>query len=134
MGEIYTIPRGRRPRMRRIVWLAVVGLGCQRSAPDENAPPPPTVPAADRAAYAKDIAQVCDVVTLSGADTLEGDARILPIAQYLGSHIQTQQAREFLARIQPLVGAAKADALDAEAKKAGLASCALAAEWRKPRL
>jgi hypothetical protein len=113
--------------MRRIVWLAVVGLGCQRSA--EDAPKPV---AAEPTAYAKDIAQVCDVVTLSGADQLDGDERILPIAKYLGSHIQTQQAREFLARIQPLAGAAKADALDAEARKAGLASCTLAAEWRKP--
>lgn len=115
MGAIYTI-----------LWLAVVAaLGCQRTT-DEAAPsgPPP-------AAYAKDIAQVCDVVSLSGADKVPEGERVLPIAQYLGSHLQTQQAREFLARIQPLVGAAKADALDAEAKQVGLAGCALSAEWRK---
>jgi len=114
MGAIYTI-----------FCLAVVAaLGCQRT-PEEapSAAPPP-------AAYAKDIAQVCDVVSLSGADKVPEAERVLPIAQYLGSHLQTQQAREFLARIQPLVGAAKADALDAEAKKVGLASCALSAEWR----
>ena len=117
--------------MRRIVWLAVVGLGlgCQRSA--EEAPPSKTAAPAP-AAYAKDIAQVCDVLALSGADKLDPNDRVLPIAQYLGSHIQTQQAREFLARIQPLVGNAKADALDAEATKVGLAGCALSAEWRQP--
>ena len=113
MGAIYTI-----------FCLAVVAaLGCQRKAEEAPSAPPP-------AAYAKDIAQVCDVVSLSGADKVPEAERVLPIAQYLGSHIQTQQAREFLARIQPLVGAAKADALDAEAKKVGLASCALSAEWR----
>ena len=110
------------------MWLAVVvALGCQRTA-DE--PPPSVSSAPPPAAYAKDIAQVCDVVSLSGADKVPDGERVLPIAQYLGSHIQTQQAREFLARIQPLVGAAKADALDGEAKKVGLASCALSAEWR----
>jgi len=114
MGAIYTI-----------FCLAVVAaLGCQRKAEEAQSAPPP-------AAYAKDIAQVCDVVSLSGADQVPEGERVLPIAQYLGSHIQTQQAREFLARIQPLAGTAKADALDAEAKKVGLASCALSAEWRK---
>ena len=119
MGAIYTI-----------FWLVVVAaLGCQRSA--DEAPSNAPAPAAPPAAYAKDIAQVCDVVSLSGADQVPEGERVLPIAQYLGSHIQTQQAREFLARIQPLAGTAKADALDAEAKKVGLASCALSAEWRK---
>jgi len=118
MGAIYTI-----------LWLAVVAaLGCQRTAEE---PPPGKASAAAPAAYAKDIAQVCDVVSLSGADKVPEGDRVLPVAQYLGSHIETQQAREFLARIQPLVGAAKADALDAEAKKVGLAGCALSAEWRK---
>jgi hypothetical protein len=121
MGAIYTI-----------FWLAVVAaLGCQRSAEEAPSNAPAPAPASPPAAYAKDIAQVCDVVSLSGADKVPENERILPIAQYLGTHIQTQQAREFLARIQPLVGAAKADALDAEAKKVGLASCAVSAEWRK---
>src|SRR5215470_7337296 len=59
----------------------------------------------------------------------EGE-RLLAIVQWLPEHLETQDSHEFLVRIQPLEGAAKADALDAEARRVGLPGCALAGEWR----
>jgi hypothetical protein len=46
--------------------------------------------------------------------------------------LQTPESRQFLIKIQPLVGDAKADALEDEAKRVGLSGCALAAQWRTP--
>jgi hypothetical protein len=45
--------------------------------------------------------------------------------------LKTPEAHEFLVKIQPLEGEPKARALDDEAHRVGLASCALSAEWRK---
>ena len=49
---------------------------------------------------------------------------------WLGPHITTDEGHKFLIAIQPLQGAAKGAALDAEAHRVGLGGCALAAEWR----
>jgi hypothetical protein len=82
--------------------------------------------------YTTDIDKLCDVVKRSGANQERGtNDRMYLIATWLGSNLKTPEARKFLADIQPLVGEAKANALDAEAKRAGLAGCALSAEWRK---
>jgi len=83
-------------------------------------------------AYAGDIAKLCDVVRLSGAEAESPSDRRLPIANWLAANLTTPESRQFLAQIQPLDGAAKADALDAEARRVGLTGCALAAEWRAP--
>jgi hypothetical protein len=56
--------------------------------------------------------------------------RPLAIAEWLGSHLQTDEAHQYLVKIQPLEGEAKAAALEAEARRIGLPGCALAAEWR----
>jgi hypothetical protein len=88
-------------------------------------------PAAAPAAYTADIEKLCDVVQRSGAEKHEANDRIYLIATWLGSNLSTPEARKFLADIQPLKGDAKANALDAEAKRVGLPSCALSAEWRK---
>ena len=80
--------------------------------------------------YKQDIANLCDVLRLSGADQLPKDSRLPTIVQWLGPHITTQPGREFLVKIQPLQGTAHADALDAEAKRVGLDGCALSDEWR----
>jgi hypothetical protein len=117
--------------MKWIVSLVVVA-GCQRGDAGEPAPIEPAALTAG-AAYAKDIDALCDSVARSGADKIEPDARQLTIANWLGANLQTPESRKFLVRIQPLVGDAKANALEAEAKRVGLAGCALAAEWRTPR-
>ncbi|HEY0483381.1 MAG TPA: hypothetical protein VGD37_37930, partial [Kofleriaceae bacterium] len=54
----------------------------------------------------------------------------LAIATWLAEHLETQDAHDYLIRIQPIVGEPKAAALEAEARRAGLPGCALAAEWR----
>jgi hypothetical protein len=95
---------------------------CHRSTPAAAADVTP--------AYKQDIANLCDVVHLSGADQLPADSRLPTIVQWLGPHITTQQGREYLVKIQPLEGTAHAAALDAEAKRVGLAGCALSDEWR----
>lgn len=104
-------------------WIAllVVVTGCQRGA---------AAPSSD---YAKDIAALCDSVTRSGADKVDEDARPLTIANWLAANLKTPDSHSFLVRIQPLAGLAKADALDAEAKRVGLDGCALSAEWRTPK-
>jgi hypothetical protein len=88
--------------------------------------------AAPPQAYAGDIEKLCDVVRLSGADADPDVDRRLPIVNWLAANLTTHESRQFLARIQPLVGEQKADALDAEARRVGLSGCALAAEWRQP--
>ena len=97
-------------------------------------PVAPVAPAADAAgsaasAYPGDIEKICDVVSRSNTTGM-GDERMVLIANWLSANLETEEARDFLVKIQPLVGAAKADALDAEAKRVGLTLCALAAEWR----
>jgi len=124
---------------------ASLGLGCRGSdppkpstgdppaAPAAVAPAPPATPGPPPAAeYASDIAKLCDVVRLSGAAGDPSGDRRLPIANWLAANLTTAESRQFLARIQPLVGDQKADALEAEARRVGLPACSLAAEWRSP--
>ena len=105
-----------------LIWLGVTA-GCQRSA---GTPPP--VPEA----YRLDIATLCDVITRSGADQLPRRDRAVRIAVWLAPNLQTTEAHDYLVKIGPLVGDAKAAALEAEAARVGLARCALADEWRAP--
>lgn len=96
----------------------------------EPKPVAPAAPAPDAAGgYTSDIEKICDVVSRSETTGM-GDERMVLIANWLAANLETQEARDFLVKIQPLVGAEKADALDAEAKRVGLTGCALAAEWR----
>ena len=81
--------------------------------------------------YRADITNLCDAVKLSGADQIHDDSRITTIAMWLGPHIKTEAGHEFLVAIQPLAGEPKAVALEHEAKRVGLDSCPLAAEWLK---
>ena len=80
--------------------------------------------------YRADITTLCDVVKLSGAEDKPKDERWQVIAMWLGPQIKTTDGHEFLVAIQPLKGEAKALALDTEAKRVGLTTCALATEWR----
>jgi hypothetical protein len=112
--------------MKRIaVTIASLGVaaGCQRSAG--------TAPAVSEA-YRLDIATLCDVITRSGADQVPRSERAVRIAVWLAPNLQTAEAHDYLVKIGPLVGEAKAAALEAEAARVGLARCALADEWRAP--
>ncbi|MEO8842993.1 MAG: hypothetical protein ABI591_10555 [Kofleriaceae bacterium] len=92
--------------------------------------PGPTGPIADD--YRADIDNLCDVLKRSGADQLTPGEQQPVIAMWLGPNIKTTAGHNFLVTIAPLQGAAKAEALESEAKRVGIASCPLAAEWRKP--
>ncbi len=107
----------------KLVLAALVVVGCSSHSRLDQ----PAV----TAEYRADISNLCDVVKLSGADKIPDDQRITTIAMWLGPHITTKEGHEFLVAIQPLQGADKAKRLDDEAKRVGLASCALSAEWRK---
>ena len=102
-------------------WISavVVLAGCQRHGGE-----PPVKPE-----YAQDIATLCDVVHLSGADKMPDNERWPVIAMWLGPHLKTSEAHDFLVEIQPLTGATKGRALEVEAHRVGLSACALAAEW-----
>jgi len=105
-----------------VAWLSVVS-GCQRSGGATAGEPVP-------APYRADIARLCDVVVQSGASAVPAGERAPMIATWLGGHLETRQAHDYLIRIQPLTGEPKAAALEAEARRVGLPGCALAAEWR----
>jgi hypothetical protein len=81
-------------------------------------------------AYRADITSLCDAVKLSGSEDKPKDERWQVIAMWLGPQIKTTDGHEFLVAIQPLQGEAKALALETEAKRVGLTTCALASEWR----
>jgi hypothetical protein len=82
-------------------------------------------------AYAADIDALCNAIARSGADKLAPGDQTVTVAMWLGANLKTADARAFLVRTQPLVGNAKADALDAERARAGLTTCPLAAVWRE---
>lgn len=112
--------------------LLAMALGCQRGEGDQPAPVKSVISTAQGSPYAKDIEALCESVTRSGADKIEPEARTLTIANWLAANLTTPESRKYLVEIQPLVGDAKAAALESEAKRVGLAKCALAAEWRTP--
>jgi hypothetical protein len=103
-----------------LAWLLLVAA-CHKSPPAAAVTPE----------YTQDIVNLCDVVHLSGADQLPEGSRSPSIAIWLGPHIKTPAGHDFLVKIQPLEGMAKAAALDAEAKRVGIGTCALADEWRR---
>jgi hypothetical protein len=123
--------------MKRFAWL-LIAAACQKG--DASAPPPPA-PAAGSGVprpfvtddYRKDIDSLCNVVHLSGADQQPPDARQAIIAMWLGPHITTEEGHAYLIAIQPLQGDAKANELEAEARRVGLGGCPLADEWRAKR-
>ncbi len=102
------------------------------SATDSGSAAAPTTQA--EGDYRADIEALCDVIARSNSSDLQGANRRYQVAVWLGANLHTDEARAFLAKIQPLQGAAKADALDDEARKVGLSNCTLAGEWRAPHL
>jgi hypothetical protein len=81
-------------------------------------------------AYTQDFERLCNAEQLSGALDQPEEARTLMVAQWLGKHLETSQVHDFLVHIQRLGAADKADVLDGEAKRLGLASCPLSAVWK----
>ncbi len=126
--------------MTRLLLLVGALAACQSGS--ASPPPASSVPGSPAKAgpavpqpyvtdgYRNDITSICDVVSLSGADKEAPDARQAIIAMWLGPHITTDEGHKFLIAIQPLQGAAKANALESEARRVGLSGCALASEWR----
>jgi hypothetical protein len=106
--------------MKWALGFAFAVLGCQRATP-----PPSDL-------YAQDVANICNVMELSGAKGMTGTNARYTTATWFGSHLKTEDAHRFMVQIQPLVGEAKAKALEDEAHRVGLADCALAKEWRTP--
>jgi hypothetical protein len=115
-----------------LVGFAAIGAACSsRHEPTPAAGSAgPVGPIADD--YKTDIENLCDVEKRSGADQLEPAQRNPTIAMWLGPNIKTTAGHQFLVQIQPLQGADKAQALEAEAKRVGIAECPLATEWRTP--
>lgn len=122
--------------MKWTLALVLIVAACQEAKPQQRVvdqtsttvislPKPEITPA-----YRADITTLCDVVKLSGAEDKPKDERWQVIAMWLGPQIKTTDGHEFLVAIQPLKGEAKALALDTEAKRVGLTTCALATEWR----
>jgi len=110
--------------MKSLVVLALFLAACQRGEGSSAGAP--------SASYRDDIAKLCDVMARSGADKLGAGDRTVVIAQWLGANLTAPESHDFLVRIQPLQGEAKAKALDAEASRVGLSGCALADQWRAP--
>jgi hypothetical protein len=106
-------------------WIAclVVAAACQRSTGEAPSVPPD---------YRLDIERLCDVMARSGADQLPDGDRTVVSSQWLTKNLTTPAVHDFLVRIQPLEGDPKAQALLDEARRVGLATCPLAAEWRAP--
>ena len=110
--------------MKWIASLVVALAACHRD--------PVSVPSTAPPAYAADIGKVCDVITRSGAQSMGTNDRNYTVANWLGSNLETPESHAFLVKIQPLVGEAKARALELEAARVGIGHCALADVWRTP--
>jgi len=122
--------------MKWRVCFVLVAAACQSGDDKTKATPDNTtviqLPKAQvTESYRADINTLCDVVRLSGADQKPKEERWPIVAMYLGPHLTTAEANEFLVAIQPLPADAKALALETEAKRVGLSGCPLANEWRE---
>lgn len=80
----------------------------------------------------RDIERVCNVLTYAGVTDKSANEQLNAILEWLPQNIESEDGRNFLGSIAELQGNAKADALEAGAKKVGLSGCPLAASWRQP--
>ncbi len=120
--------------------MVVCAAGCKAdsSSPPAEAkpsePPPPTpTPAPEPSPedpYRDDIARICDVLALSGADQLAEAERMVTVASWLGANLVTDASRAFLVALQKEPeGAKKSGILRTEAEVLGLPPCKLAESW-----
>jgi hypothetical protein len=124
--------------MRLPLVAAIALAACQSGsaappAPSKKPTPAAPVPAIVEpgSAYAKDVDKLCNALTLSGAMDQPEEARQLTVAKWLGANLETSEVHTFLVKLQALAPADKVAALDAEAKKVGLAGCPLSKAWQK---
>lgn len=126
----------------RFVYLGLacaVAGACQRKPSETKAAEPPTAPVAAAPAaegdwrtspLGRDLDRICNVVERSGAAALPEGEQVMATLQWLPANIESESGREFLASIAHLEGDAKADALDAGARRVGLSDCPTALLWR----
>lgn len=109
--------------VRRVGWpLAVAcAAACQHGGDDAVDP-----------AYARDVDRICNVVERAGAAGTDLNDRTYLTATWLGSNLESTAGRALLTALQPLSARDKANALETEARRAGLPGCPLAADWRSP--
>lgn len=105
------------------IWLVAGCRDDHASAGDQAAP------VSAEARYQAEVADICFAEERSGAlEQAEGE-RLMTVAQWLGTRIQTQQGRDFLAAVARAGATEKATLLQAEATRVGLASCPLVQRW-----
>jgi hypothetical protein len=106
-----------------VKWICIVLLAaCQKDSGGDFDP-----------AYVRDVERLCNVVEMSGAAGMELADRTYVTATWLGQNLESPAGKALLAAIQPLDAANKAKALETEAGRVGIASCPLAADWKRPR-
>jgi hypothetical protein len=110
------------------IWIIAVTLVACQSSKEQ---PPASDRAEPKSGYASDIGKICDVEKLSGADAEETTARSIIAAEWLGRNIETDEARDFLARVARVGAADKARLLRDEAARVGAEACPTALAWER---
>src|SRR6188472_4480133 len=87
---------------RILVALLVALLGCGRDTPQASPSPGDPTGVGSGSAYTADVENLCNVVERSGAGSAHPNDRAYLVATWLGTRLATQDARKFLAQIQPL--------------------------------
>lgn len=127
----------------RFVYLGLacaVAGACQRKPSETKAAEPPPAPTAAAPQVAdgawratplgRDLDRICNVIERSGAAALPEGEQVMATLEWLPANIESESGREFLASIAQLEGDAKADALEAGARRVGLSDCPTAGLWR----
>lgn len=95
----------------------------------------PSAPMADGAWRAtplgRDLDRICNVIERAGVAQLPEGEQVMATIAWLPKNIESDAGREFLASIANLDGNAKADALEAGARRVGLGPCPVAQMWRQ---
>src|SRR5688572_4295190 len=78
----------------------------------------------------RDVHRICNSVELSGVDQQPDANRQLAVAQWLGANIESVDGRNFLVALARVEGEAKVKVLEEQARRVGLATCPLSAEWK----
>lgn len=110
--------------------LAACQQGTPAPPPTESAPlaaSSPVAPITD--AYRADIDNLCNAMERSGASAKGDHDKVVMSAQWLGEAITTDAGVAYLVAWKQMPAAMKSRALRAEAARAGLADCPLAAVW-----
>lgn len=107
----------------------------QQEVPQARTAPSQVAPAGvwQASPLGRDVERVCNVLAYAGVTDKTPNEQLNAILEWLPQNIESEDGRNFLGSIAELQGNAKADALDAGAKKVGLSDCPLAASWRQPQ-